>query len=93
MFGAWASRIPAVQVRTGLDATHLGFALLAASAAAVLAMSFAGILAGRYGSHVVTVAMLVGYAAFVPALALADSFVTLTAALLCVGAFQGSMWP
>jgi len=35
--------------------------------------------------------MLLGYAACVPALALANSFVTLTVALLCVGAFQGSM--
>ena len=84
MFGAWASRIPAIKDQTGLDSTHLGFALLAASAGAVLAMSFAGVLAGRFGSHVVTVAMLLGYAAFVPTLALANSFVTLTAALLFV---------
>jgi MFS family permease len=91
MFGAWASRIPAVQTHTGLDTTHLGFALLAASAGAVLAMSVAGVLAGRLGSHVVTVTMLLGYAACVPALALADSFVTLTAALLLMGACQGSM--
>ncbi len=91
MFGAWASRIPDVQTHTGLDTTHLGFALLAASAGAVLAMSLAGVLAGRFGSHKVTPAMLLGYAACVPALALANSFVTLTVALLCVGAFQGSM--
>jgi MFS family permease len=69
MFGAWASRIPAIQSRTGLDSTHLGFALLAASGGAVLAMSFAGVLAGRFGSHKVTVAMLLGYAACVPGLA------------------------
>jgi hypothetical protein len=91
MFGAWASRIPAIKDQTGLDSTHLGFALLAASAGAVLAMSFAGVLAGRFGSNVVTVAMLLGYAVVVPGLALANSFVTLTVALLLVGAFQGSM--
>jgi MFS family permease len=91
MFGAWASRIPDVQTHTGLDTTQLGFALLAASGGAVLAMSFAGVLAGRFGSHKVTPAMLLGYAACVPGLALANSFVTLTVALLCVGAFQGSM--
>ena len=91
MFGAWASRIPDVQTHTGLDTTQLGFALLAASGGAVLAMSFAGVLAGRLGSHRVTPAMLLGYAACVPALALANSFVMLTVALLCVGAFQGSM--
>lgn len=91
MFGAWASRIPAVQAHTGLDSTYLGFSLLAAAGGAVLAMTFAGVLAGRYGSRPVTVAGLLGYAACVPGLALADSFVTLTLALLCVGAFQGSM--
>lgn len=91
MFGAWASRIPVIKDQTGLDATYLGFALLAASAGAVLAMSFAGVMAGRHGSHVVTVAMLLGYAAMVPLLALANSFVTLTATLLVLGAFQGSM--
>jgi MFS family permease len=91
MFGAWASRIPAIKDNTGLDSTHLGFALLAASAGAVLAMSLAGILAGRFGSHRVTAAMLLGYAAAVPSLALANSFITLTATLLVVGAFQGSM--
>jgi MFS family permease len=91
MFGAWASRIPVIKDQTGLDATYLGFALLAASAGAVLAMSFAGVMAGRHGSHVVTVAMLLGYAAMVPLLALANSFATLTATLLVLGAFQGSM--
>jgi len=91
MFGAWASRIPAVQAHTGLDSTFLGFALLAAAGGAVLAMTFAGVLAGRYGSRPVAVTGLLGYAACVPGLALADSFITLTVALLCVGAFQGSM--
>ncbi|MGZ6268472.1 MAG: MFS transporter [Candidatus Limnocylindrales bacterium] len=91
MFGAWASRIPVIKDQAGLDATSLGFSLLAASAGAVLAMSFAGVLAGRLGSHVMTVAMLLGYAAMVPILALANSFVTLTATLLILGAFQGSM--
>lgn len=91
MFGAWASRIPAVQAHAGLDSTFLGFALLAGAGGAVLAMTFAGVLAGRYGSRRVTVAGLLGYAACVPLLALANSFVTLTVALLCLGAFQGSM--
>jgi hypothetical protein len=90
-FGAWASRIPAVKDQAGLDATSLGFALLAASGGAVLAMSFAGVLGGRLGSHVMTVAMLLGYAAMVPILSVANSFLTLTVTLLVLGAFQGSM--
>jgi MFS family permease len=91
MFGAWASRIPVIQDQTGLDSTHLGFALLAASGGAVLAMSFAGVMAGRFGSNVVTVAMLLGCAAIVPVLALTNSFLTLALTLLVLGAFQGSM--
>jgi hypothetical protein len=91
MFGAWASRIPLIKDNAGLDATSLGFALLAASGGAVLAMSFAGVAAARWGSHTVTVAMLIGYAAMVPFLALANSFLALTATLLVLGAFQGSM--
>jgi MFS family permease len=91
MFGAWASRIPVIKDQTGLDATHLGFALLGASGGAVLAMSFAGVLAGRHGSHVMTVAMLLGYAVMVPLLALSNSFLTLLSSLLVLGAFQGSM--
>jgi hypothetical protein len=54
-------------------------------------MSFAGVIAGRVGSHTVTVAMLLGSAAMLPILALADSFLTLAATLLVLGAFQGSM--
>jgi hypothetical protein len=91
MFGAWASRIPVIKDQCGLDATALGFALLAASGGAVLAMSFAGVAAGKVGSHVMTVVMLLGYAAMVPLLALSNSFLSLTATLLVLGAFQGSM--
>jgi len=91
MFGAWASRIPVIKEQCGLDSSALGFSLLGASAGAVLAMSFAGVAAGKFGSHRMTAAMLVGYAAMVPLLALSNSFLSLTATLLALGAFQGSM--
>jgi hypothetical protein len=91
LFGAWASRIPLIQAQCGLDSTALGFALLGASGGAVAAMSVAGILAGRRGSHTVTVAMLVGFGLMQPVLPLANSFVTLLASLMVFGAFQGSM--
>jgi hypothetical protein len=91
LFGAWASRIPLIKEQCGLDSTALGFALLGASGGAVLAMSFAGVLAGRVGSHVITVSMLVGYGVLLPFLALTNSFLTLLATLAIFGAFQGSM--
>jgi hypothetical protein len=91
LFGSWASRIPLIKDNCGLDSTALGFALLGASGGAVLAMSFAGLLAGRIGSHVITVSMLVGYGVMLPFLAMANSWLTLVAALAVFGAFQGSM--
>jgi len=91
MFGAWAARIPGLKDHAGLDSTHLGFALLCGSGGAVMAMSVAGLIAARRGSHLVTVAGLLGCAAALPFLALADSFVALAVALLVLGGFQGSM--
>ncbi len=91
LFGAWASRIPLIQTQCGLDPTSLGFALLGGAGGAVLAMSIAGLAAGRRGSHVVTVAMLAGYAFMLPWLAVTDSFASLLMSLLVFGAFQGSM--
>ncbi len=91
VFGSFASRIPAIAGQCGLDATHLGFALLAASLGAVVVMSFAGLLAGRLGSQVVTAGALIGYAGVMPLLAVTNSFLSLTLALFLSGAFQGSM--
>ncbi len=91
IFGSWAARIPAIKEQAGLDSVHLGFALFAAAIGAILAMSAAGALAGRVGTHTMTSAMLLGCAALVPLLAIAPSFVALFAILLAFGAFQGSM--
>ena len=91
IFGSWAARIPAIKEQAGLDSVHLGFALFAAAIGAILAMSAAGALAGRVGTHTMTSAMLLGCAALVPLLAIAPSFVALFAVLLAFGAFQGSM--
>jgi MFS family permease len=91
MFGSWAARIPAIKEQAGLDAVHLGFALFAAGIGAILAMSAAGALAGRVGTHVMTSGTLLGCAALMPLLAIAPSFVSLFGVLLVFGAFQGSM--
>jgi predicted MFS family arabinose efflux permease len=91
MFGSWAARIPAVKEQAGLDAVHLGFALFAAGIGAILAMSAAGALAGRVGTHVMTSGTLLGCAALMPVLAIAGSFPALFGILLVFGASQGSM--
>jgi len=91
MFGSWAARIPAIKEQAGLDSVHLGLALFAAGIGAILAMSAAGVLAGRVGTHVMTSGTLLGCAALVPLLAIAPSFVALAGVLLVFGAVQGSM--
>ena len=75
MFGSWAARIQAIKEQAGHDAVHLGFALFAAGIGAILAMSAAGALAGRVGTHVMTSGTLLGCAALMPLLAIAPGIV------------------
>ena len=91
MFGSWASRIPAIKEQAGLDSVHLGFALLGAPLGAVLAMTFAGYVAGRIGSRTVVWLMLLVCAATLPAIAASMSFMALAGSLFVYGAAQGSM--
>jgi Na+/melibiose symporter-like transporter len=91
MFGSWASRIPAIKDQAGLDSVHLGFALLGSPLGSVLAMTFAGYAAGRFGSHRITVLMLLVCAAALPLIASASSFFHLAGALFIFGAAYGSM--
>jgi MFS family permease len=91
MFGSWASRIPAIKEQAGLDSAELGFAILGASIGAVFAMTFAGYVSGRFGSHVVTWLMLLGCAVMLPVIAASTSFLALAGSLTLFGAAQGSM--
>jgi hypothetical protein len=91
MFGSWASRIPAIKEQAGLDSVQLGFALLCSAFGSVLAMTSAGYLAGRIGSHKVTSLMLLVCAAMLPVIASSTSFFMLAGALFFYGAAYGSM--
>ena len=91
MFGSWASRIPAIKEQAGLDSVQLGFALLASAFGSVLAMTSAGYLAGRIGSHKVTAMMLLVCAVMLPIIAASASFPMLAGALFVYGAAYGSM--
>jgi Na+/melibiose symporter-like transporter len=91
MVGSWASRIPAIKEQAGLDSAELGFAILGASIGAVFAMTFAGYVSGRFGSHVVTWLMLLGCAVMLPVIAASTSFLALAGSLTLFGAAQGSM--
>ncbi len=90
-FGAWASRIPAVQAQTHLDEAGLGFALLGAAVGAVLTMSIGGALGGKFGTHVTTSVTLIGCAVSLPFIGAAWDFTSLLVSLFIYGIFQGTM--
>ena len=50
-FASWASRIPQVQERLGLDPSELGLLLFAIAAGAVIALPSSGPVVGRFGSR------------------------------------------
>jgi hypothetical protein len=90
-FGAWAARIPAVQAQTHLDEAGLGFALLGAAAGAVLTMPIGGWLGGRFGTHIVTPATMLGCGAMMPLIGASWDFASLVVALFVFGIAQGTM--
>jgi fucose permease len=59
---SWASRIPQVKAHLNLDASTLGFVLLAIAAGSVISLPLAGMIVNRFGSArtVQTTAVLVG---------------------------------
>ncbi len=61
-FASWASRIPQVKHRLGLDPSALGLTLLAIAAGSVIALPLSGPVVGRFGSRrtVATMARLAG---------------------------------
>jgi MFS family permease len=50
-FASWASRIPQVKHRLGLDQSALGLTLLAIAAGSVIALPLSGPVVGRFGSR------------------------------------------
>ena len=61
-FASWASRIPQVRDRLGLDATGLGLVLLAIAAGSVLSMPLSGPVVTRVGSRLTVTVTAVGMA-------------------------------
>jgi predicted MFS family arabinose efflux permease len=61
-FASWASRIPQVKHRLGLDPSALGLTLLAIAAGSFIALPLSGPLVSRFGSRrtVATMAVLAG---------------------------------
>jgi predicted MFS family arabinose efflux permease len=91
MIGSWAARIPAVQANADLSNTQLGLALFAASLGALAAMPLAGWLSGRVGSRSVTLVALLGGAAALFVVSLAEGLAGVAGGLFAFGAGFGAI--
>ncbi|MFI7065063.1 MFS transporter [Kribbella sp. NPDC050124] len=88
-WGAWGAILPAVRSESGVGDGELGIALLMVGLGALASMRFTGYLIDRYGGAVLpVVVVLFGACGVLPALA--DSAVTLSGALLLLGATSGA---
>ncbi|HEX4018722.1 MAG TPA: MFS transporter, partial [Frankiaceae bacterium] len=91
LFASWAAHIPHVKARVGLSDGGLGLVLLATPVGSIAAMAIGAWLLPRVGSRRMVTCCLVGYCASGPFVGLATSAPALFAALLCWGAFQGTL--
>lgn len=89
-WGAWGAILPAVRTGAGVNDGELGVALLMIGLGALVSMRFTGYLIDRYGGVVLPVVTgLFAICGVLPALA--GSVLTLSAALLLLGATSGAM--
>ncbi|GAA2799413.1 MFS transporter [Kribbella solani] len=89
-WGAWGAILPAVRSGAGVSDAGLGVALLMIGLGALVSMRFTGYLIDRYGAVVLpAVTVLFALCGVLPALA--GSAVTLSIALLLLGATSGAM--
>jgi MFS family permease len=91
VMGTWATRIPAIQAKLGINPGELGLALLGASIGALVGLNLSGYLAARFGSRSVTTIAGLCLFLILPLLALVPSLPALVVALVLFGACNGSM--
>jgi predicted MFS family arabinose efflux permease len=93
LFGAWASRVPAIRDRFELSEGTLGLMLLVMGMGALLSFPLAGGLADRRGAYPVTCAIALAYLGSLLAIGLAPGAapLALAAALFFFGASHGAM--
>ncbi|MFG1814431.1 MFS transporter [Kribbella sp. NPDC049174] len=88
-WGAWGAILPAIRTESSVSDGQLGLALLMVGLGALASMRFTGYLIDRYGGVVLPVVVAsFGACGVLPALA--DSAVTLSAALFLLGATSGA---
>ncbi len=94
LFASWAAHIPHVKAHVGLSDGELGLVLLATPVGSIAAMIVGAWLMPRVGSRRMVAACLAGYCVagpFVGVAGSAGSAAGLFLALLCWGAFQGTL--
>jgi MFS family permease len=91
IFGAWASRIPAVRDHVGLSDGELGIALACGAIGSIIALPIAGGSAARIGSRRAT-RIALGFVSVITAVvALAPSLPALCALMFFFGAGMGAL--
>jgi MFS family permease len=89
-FASWASRIPAIQSRMGLNNAALGGVLLCVPIGLLTSLPVAGFLVARYGSRLIVMLAAALYACTLPALGFAPSPTWLMITLFVFG-FGGNL--
>jgi predicted MFS family arabinose efflux permease len=87
----WAITVPFTKIRFHLDDGTLGLMLLAGGGGGILAMPFAGMAVGRWGSRAVIIAAGLGVCLMLPLLSIAPSPLAFTLLLLLYGALFGAL--
>ena len=90
-FGTWASRVPAVAVKYGLDPAALGLVLLAIGLGAIASFPLAGRWSDQRGAAQVTLVLAAGHMVSLWAVALAPGVWALAPALFFFGSMHGAM--
>ena len=91
LYGAWASRIPAIQDEFQLDPRTLGLYLLVLAAGAIVSFPVAGKLCDRFGAAKTTRSIALLYRPALIFIGLSSSHWTLIVAIFLFGAAHGSM--
>jgi MFS family permease len=87
----WAITVPFTKIRFHLSDGTLGLMLLAGGTGGILAMPFAGMAIGRWGSRAVLITVGLGFGLLLPFLTLAPSPLAFTFLLLLYGALFGAL--
>ena len=91
LFGIWAARIPAFQLKFGFDAATLGLLLLCLAAGAIVSFPLAGVVSDRVGAARLTRLVAQAYVLALVLLPFATTPIMLGLALAFFGMTHGAM--